>query len=257
MGHLGRRVRYQLCSPDSSGSLRSGARWAKCRRAPLRRLRVAATRITSSIIALSPVDVNLPNYPNNANLPQVAKNQQPMQIMGIPVFVKRQEMDTSSAAAGVAELIVDSGRKQGMRRPLNKPITIIGSTKGCDVRLDVPNVRPIHWMIAWCRGASSSVVVRTIHFINGEPVATLLLNDGDVLAVGPFKFKVHSTAPLAEPVEEDVPAPASDPIPLRQDLPGNASPPDPDPNGEKSSPAPGSAPSTGRSSRAIFAASAA
>jgi len=105
-------------------------------------------------------------------------------------------METSPTAAPLAELIVRNGRKKGKRRPLKGPITIVGSTQGCDVRLDVPNVRPIHCLIAlgvdgphlrsW--GADDTLV-------NGAPVLTRLLRDGDLLKVGAFEFEVRWTVP--------------------------------------------------------------
>jgi hypothetical protein len=61
-------------------------------------------------------------------------------------------MEPSSSASpepsAPAELIVRNGRQQGASRPLKVPVTIIGSSKGCDIRLNVESVRPVHCVIA-------------------------------------------------------------------------------------------------------------
>ena len=132
-------------------------------------------------------------------------------------------MDASHAATRVAEMIVQNGRQRGARRPLTDAVTIIGSAQGCDVRLNVDTVRPIHCLLAigpdgphlrsW--GADDT-------FVNGEPSSTCLLCDGDIVQVGPFKFAIGYTAPLAEAAEPEpaapVPASTDDKIRLLEDL---------------------------------------
>lgn len=121
-------------------------------------------------------------------------------------------MDSSPVAA---ELIVRKGRQQGVRRTLKSPVTIIGSTKGCDVRLDVDSVRPIHCMIAigpdgpclrsW--GADDT-------FVNDAPHITRQLRDGDILRVGPFEFAIHCPQPAV--VTEPIPLPIKEPKPAAE-----------------------------------------
>ena len=112
-------------------------------------------------------------------------------------------MDAIASLQPHGELMLLNGRQQGARRPFRKPVTIVGSSRGCDIRLEVDNVRPIHALIvvgtdgphlrAW--GADDT-------FVNQQPAMNELLRDGDVLTVGPFEFQICWTAPLAEAVDE-------------------------------------------------------
>jgi hypothetical protein len=110
-------------------------------------------------------------------------------------------METTPVETPPAELIVHNGRKHGTRRSLKNPVTIIGSTQGCDIRLDVPNVRPIHCLIALGRdGPHLRSWGPDDTLVNAEAVQTHLLEDGDLLRIGPFEFKVHCPIPEAAPV---------------------------------------------------------
>ncbi len=111
-------------------------------------------------------------------------------------------------ASPIAELIVRNGRQQGAGRRLSAPMTIIGSTKGCDVRLSVDSVRPIHCFIALGpNGPHLRSWAADDTFVNNSPVLTQNLCDGDVLRVGPFEFDFRWSAPLREPA--DVPSSAN------------------------------------------------
>ena len=105
---------------------------------------------------------------------------------------------------GTAELIVRNGRQQGTRRTLKSPVTIIGSTKGCDVRLNVDSIRPFHCVIAL---GPSGLHLRSWGtddtFVNGDAVQSRLLSDGDILKLGPFEFEVRWIVPVAAPVENE------------------------------------------------------
>jgi hypothetical protein len=104
-----------------------------------------------------------------------------------------------------AELVIRNGRKQGTRRPLKAPITIIGSADGCDVRLNVKSVRPVHCIIALGpHGPHLRSAVGKETFVNGTLEALRLLSNGDVIGIGPFEFEVRWMAPLAEAVEDNV-----------------------------------------------------
>jgi hypothetical protein len=113
-------------------------------------------------------------------------------------------------ASPIAELIVRNGRQQGAGRRLSGPVTIIGSTKGCDVRLNVDTVRPIHCFIALGpNGPHLRSWAPDDTFVNDSPVFNRVLCDGDVLRVGPFEFDIRWSAPLAEPAEGPPPVPSS------------------------------------------------
>src|SRR4051794_13586670 len=106
-------------------------------------------------------------------------------------------------AAG--ELVVHNGRLTGTRRPLSGTLTFVGRGEGCDVRLNVDGVSPLHCVLA--HGADG-LVVRDCQseagtFVNGERVASRAIHHGDVLGVGPFQFRVWlpaaGTAQAAQP----------------------------------------------------------
>jgi pSer/pThr/pTyr-binding forkhead associated (FHA) protein len=122
-----------------------------------------------------------------------------------------------SSIPPAAELIVHNGRQKGARRPLKTPVTIIGSAKGCDIRLSVKNVRQVHCLITFDNNGPQ---IRSWGGngtkVNGTPVVTQLLRDGDVIGIGPFEFVVQWSVPLAESVEE-TPLPAQTAAPETKD----------------------------------------
>lgn len=106
-----------------------------------------------------------------------------------------------SAAQPVAELVVQNGRLSGARRVLANPLTLIGRAEGCEVRLNVEGVSPHHCALVlgpvglWLhdlRTASGTLV-------NGEAVASCALHDGDILEVGPFRFRLRVPPELQQP----------------------------------------------------------
>ncbi len=45
------------------------------------------------------------------------------------------------------ELILQNGRHSGSSRPLGVPLTFIGRASGCDIRLNVEGVDPLHCLL--------------------------------------------------------------------------------------------------------------
>ncbi len=91
------------------------------------------------------------------------------------------------------ELILQNGRHSGARRPLAFPNTFLGSAAGCEVRLNVPEVEPLHCLIVL---GPTGAVLRDLHsergtLVNGKRVSTQSLRDGDLIEVGPFRFRLH------------------------------------------------------------------
>lgn len=110
-------------------------------------------------------------------------------------------MEASPDPVSQAELIVGNGRQSGARRPLKFPVTIIGSTIGCDVRLEVDSVRPIHCLIVMGpEGPHLRAWADDDTFVNDEPVLTSILCDGDTLRIGPFEFEIRVPAPVVPEV---------------------------------------------------------
>ncbi len=98
--------------------------------------------------------------------------------------------------AQTAELVLQAGRLNGTRRPLHNPLTLIGRAESCDIRLDADGVAPLHCVLA---AGPSGVGVRDLQsatgtLVNSQRVTARVLHDGDVLAVGPFQFKVRLPA---------------------------------------------------------------
>ncbi len=90
------------------------------------------------------------------------------------------------------ELIVHNGRQKGARRPLTQPLTVIGRAPGCDLRLNVDGVGPLHCGLAH---AHDGLFLRDFlgngaTLVNGQPTTGGLLRHGDIVTVGPFQFQV-------------------------------------------------------------------
>src|ERR1700722_15036142 len=96
------------------------------------------------------------------------------------------------AAPTVGELVVLNGRQSGTRRALTVPVMYIGRAPGCDVRLNVEGIEAFHCVLASRPG---EVMLRDLNsaqgtFVNGQRISAALLRDGDLLDVGPFRFRV-------------------------------------------------------------------
>jgi pSer/pThr/pTyr-binding forkhead associated (FHA) protein len=94
--------------------------------------------------------------------------------------------------AAPGELVLLNGRQSGARRALGMPVTYVGRAQGCDIRLNVDGVGPFHCVLAV---GPNEVTVRDLGsergtFVNGQPVSAAQLRDGDLLDVGPFRFRV-------------------------------------------------------------------
>src|SRR5437588_11948368 len=90
-------------------------------------------------------------------------------------------------------LVVRTGRVSGTRRALTGPLTLIGQAAGCDVRLNVDGVNPLHCALIHGPGG---LMVRDLGSaagtrVNGEAVATRALRSGDEIGVGPFVFRLE------------------------------------------------------------------
>src|SRR5262249_11784704 len=93
-----------------------------------------------------------------------------------------------SPAPAAGELIVQTGRQSGARRPLTVPLTFIGRAAGCDVRLNAEGVAPLHCLLVQ---GPTGVLLRDLDSafgtaVNGQRVTAQALHDGDTIHVGPF-----------------------------------------------------------------------
>ncbi len=110
------------------------------------------------------------------------------------------------AVPAVGELVVHLGKK-GKRCSLKSPTTFVGSAEGCDVRLNLNGLEPLHCVIVQ---GPTGILVRDLNsqggtFVNGNRVTNAPLQDGDVLTLGPVKMAVRLAPPAATPP----PAPAA------------------------------------------------
>lgn len=116
---------------------------------------------------------------------------------------------------GVSEepaLVVAFGATANKRRVLSKHATLVGRNRGCDIRVDSPEVSGLHCLISRHPGGltlrdcdSKSGVI-----VNGQPVRECELRDGDQLQIGPFSFIVSL------PVVPSIGAPGSNESPAEQ-----------------------------------------
>lgn len=100
----------------------------------------------------------------------------------------------SPAAPG--ELIIQNGRLRDTRKALTAPITTVGRSEGCDLRLNAESVHAFHCVLAF---SASGLTLRNLPAdaetrVNGEAVTACPLRDGDLLSIGPFQFRVHLPA---------------------------------------------------------------
>jgi exonuclease SbcC len=108
-----------------------------------------------------------------------------------------------SAPAPLGELVLQNGRLSGARRSLTVPLTLIGQAPGCEVRLNIEGVNPLHCALLH---GPAGFVLRDLDSVtgtrvNGQPVTMTLLRDGDRIEVGPFEFRVVLPTQEGSPVE--------------------------------------------------------
>ncbi len=109
-----------------------------------------------------------------------------------PIAVPAPEPSDDALPALLGELIVENGRLRGTRRALISPLTLIGRDPVCEFHLNVDGVKPFHCAIVnGCTGFFlRNLGGETGTLVNGEAVQEMLLQDGDVLTIGPFQFSL-------------------------------------------------------------------
>ncbi len=117
------------------------------------------------------------------------------------------------------------GPRDGQVIRINASKCSIGSSEQASFRLVCKGVHPVHCTIL--RGLGGTVVKRISAdtFINGDTFEEAMLNDGDVLTIGPLRFRVLSELGTAIPTPTVSPTPAASPQPAQATAPAAAEQP--------------------------------
>ena len=106
-------------------------------------------------------------------------------------------------AGEIASLVVVNGRQTGARQPLAGPLTLLGRAADCDVRLNVKSVQPHHAVLVQ---GPDGLLLRNLAGqgvqVNGAAASLCPVDHGDVIAVGPFQFRLERTGPSPRQVAE-------------------------------------------------------
>jgi len=115
------------------------------------------------------------------------------------------ELDASAAGAaeagvgeveglpsGSALLVVKRGPNAGSRFLLDQPVTSAGRGPGCDIFLDDLTVSRRHAEFRRDNGEFQIVDISSLNgtYVNGKPVASAMLANGDEIAIGKFRLVV-------------------------------------------------------------------
>lgn len=104
-------------------------------------------------------------------------------IRGIPAV---------SAQAPRVRLVVKGGLGTGTEIDCHRVVTLLGSRKGCKVRLQHPRISAVHLAVV-NTGAdvfAVDLVTRTGTLLNGLKMEHESVSDGDMLAIGPWTFRI-------------------------------------------------------------------
>jgi pSer/pThr/pTyr-binding forkhead associated (FHA) protein len=114
--------------------------------------------------------------------------------------------DVEDPAVVLGTLVVQTGRFHGLRRNLTAPLTLVGQSPGCEVRLHGRQVAPLHCAIIHGPDGFSLRDLGSLDgtFLNNEQVLQSPLKHGDVIRVGLFELRLEVPCP-----DEPLPSRAS------------------------------------------------
>src|SRR5262249_13495091 len=101
----------------------------------------------------------------------------------------------NSITTAQAALIVTHGNTANRHRPLQGHTIILGRSRGCDLRLEAGDVSDLPCVITrrpdgfHIRDCASRAGTR----LNGDAIQDAILQDGDLLQIGSFSFRVELT----------------------------------------------------------------
>lgn len=98
-------------------------------------------------------------------------------------------LPTSPASGG--ELVVRNGRRIGTRLSLVAPLILIGEAAACDLRLEATDAAPLHCALVLDRAGPLLRDLGHGTRVNGQPVQTHRLSNGDVIEIGSVQLAVQ------------------------------------------------------------------
>jgi hypothetical protein len=109
-----------------------------------------------------------------------------------------------NAPVSPAELVVVNGRLNGVRRPLVGPMTLLGRAPGCEIRLNVDGIQPLHAALVY---GLTGFFLRNLAgdgdvLLNDQPATLTRVQHGDVVGVGSFRFRLQLANPSPEKAAE-------------------------------------------------------
>lgn len=112
-----------------------------------------------------------------------------------------------SPSPGQGLLIVQGGSRHGACQTLRSHLTLLGQSPGCDVRLNVEQIAPLHCALFH---TPSGVLLRDVSTkggirVNDQSIKECLLRDGDQIQIGPFRFLLKWTPPNEQSLPDVVP----------------------------------------------------
>ena len=111
--------------------------------------------------------------------------------------VPSQAVPMAADAAPNVHLVVQKGARVGSRIQCRRIVTVLGSRSGCKANLQHGLVAPVHVAIVNHGAQVSAVDLVTARgtYLNGLKMGHEQLNDGDILTVGPWEFRVEIRKP--------------------------------------------------------------
>lgn len=87
------------------------------------------------------------------------------------------------------------------RRWVSSRKALIGSGAACEIRLEAPEISPLHSLICWSEDGFQLEAITPFPplRVNGEPVEGALLSDGDRIEIGPFEVVVRQVPAASAP----------------------------------------------------------
>jgi len=116
-----------------------------------------------------------------------------------PSGAAEAEMWAEGLPSGSALLLVNRGRNAGAHFLLNQPVTTAGRLPGSDIFLDDITVSRRHAEFQMGDGQHRVVDTGSLNktYVNGRPVESAILANGDQIQIGKFRLVFLNAAPTS------------------------------------------------------------